>query len=228
MIVHPRTGNKKPNDAGGGPNGNNGRGNGNGGGNDGRGSSSCFAFLAKDAKWKTVEAWVVDPTNPEGLTEADVLTLLSEGIDKWEDAADGTVGDGASVEILGNGSVADKSTFSPAGVLDGQNGVVFGDLDSGIIGVTSIWGIFGGPPRQRELVEWDQVYNTDFTWNTDGNPSDMDFDSIATHELGHSVGLADLYTADCSEETMYGFGSEGEIKARDLNVGDITGISKLY
>ncbi|MCH8050357.1 hypothetical protein IIB51_03090 [Patescibacteria group bacterium] len=35
-------------------------------------------------------------------------------------------------------------------------------------------------------------------------------------------------TTECREETMYGIGSEGETYARTLNLGDITGISKLY
>ncbi|USN55340.1 MAG: hypothetical protein H6765_01755 [Candidatus Peribacteria bacterium] len=56
----------------------------------------------------------------------------------------------------------------------------------------------------------------------------MDFDSIATHELGHSFGMGDLYQIECTEQTMYGYGSEGEAHSRTLEIGDITGISKLY
>jgi hypothetical protein len=220
MIVHPRSAGKKPDGT---PGGGNGGGKPGGGGDD---TSSCYGFLAKDAKWKTVEPWVVDPTNSEGLSEAEVFALLDGGITKWEDAADGIADGNVSFDILGKGSVS--SGFATDGSLDGKNGVVFGDLEAGTIGVTTVWGVFGGPPPGRELVEWDQIYNTDFTWNTDGNGSDMDFESIATHELGHSFGLGDLYTSECSEETMYGYGSEGEIQARDLNAGDIAGISKLY
>ena len=55
----------------------------------------------------------------------------------------------------------------------------------------------------------------------------MDFDNIATHELGHSVGMADLYNT-CTDETMYGYSTAGEIKKRDLNIGDINGINSLY
>ena len=55
----------------------------------------------------------------------------------------------------------------------------------------------------------------------------MDFENIATHELGHAMGMA--HPADsCTEETMYRFASSGETKKRTLNAGDIAGIKGLY
>ena len=48
------------------------------------------------------------------------------------------------------------------------------------------------------------------------------------YELGHSVGLADLYTARCSDQTMYGYASLGETQKRSLEAGDTAGIRKLY
>jgi len=56
----------------------------------------------------------------------------------------------------------------------------------------------------------------------------MDFENIATHELGHSVGLDDLYDERSSEQTMYGYASYGETKKRTLEDGDINGVYQLY
>ena len=74
------------------------------------------------------------------------------------------------------------------------------------------------------------LFNESFAWGDAdvGGQSVMDLQNIATHELGHSAGLADLYETACNQETMYGYGTEGEIIKRDLNPGDITGIQKLY
>jgi hypothetical protein len=95
--------------------------------------------------------------------------------------------------------------------------------------VTIVWGIFSGPTFQRQLVEWDQVYDdSDFDWSLTGELYKMDFDNIATHELGHTMGMGDLYTSGCSDQTMYGYASEGETNKRDLNSGDINGINNLY
>jgi len=55
----------------------------------------------------------------------------------------------------------------------------------------------------------------------------MDFENIATHELGHAIGLGHP-SSTCTEETMYAFASLGETKKRDLNAGDVQGIDGLY
>ena len=108
--------------------------------------------------------------------------------------------------------------------------VYFGDVeDSNAIAITIVWGVFRGAPSSRELVEWDQIYDdVDFDWSMSGEAGKMDFENIATHELGHSMGLGDLYTSDCSDQTMYGYASEGETNKRTLESGDITGIQELY
>lgn len=68
----------------------------------------------------------------------------------------------------------------------------------------------------------------DFDWSLNGEAGKMDFENIATHELGHTFGLDDLFTEACSEETMYSFASTGETNKRTLEGGDIAGIIDLY
>ena len=183
-------------------------------------TSSCYTFLSKGAKWKTIEQYIVDPANTRGLDEAFVASNVALDIDKWEDVA--------GVDILGDeiaGIVDGADLVSP----DNKNEVYFADVDhEGAIAIAIIWGIFGGPPPFRELVEWDMIFDdVDFDWGIE-ETTKMDFENIATHELGHAVGLGDLYNTECSEQTMYGYSTEGETKKRTLEVGDITGIQKLY
>ena len=186
-----------------------------------KGGVTCYGFLARDAKWKVMENWVVNTSNSYGISSSSVLSTLSAGIQKWENAA--------QANILGSGTITTAALVADTVAMDNLNEVYFGELEEGTIGVTIVWGIFGGPPQGRELREWDQVYNTLYNWGDAAiNPALMDFESIATHELGHSVGMGDLYQSECIEETMYGYGTEGETKKRDLNTGDIAGINKLY
>jgi len=190
-------------------------------------ASSCYTFLAKGAKWKTVETYIVNTTNTRGLNSTFITSNLATNIDKWEDAVE------ENFEILGDevtGDVDGADTVSP----DNKNEVYFADVEyQGAIAVAIIWGIFGGPPPFRELVEWDMIFDdVDFDWGVCEEgvncTKKMDFENIATHELGHAVGLGDLYNTECSEQTMYGYAGYGETKKRDLNDGDIAGIKSLY
>ncbi|MEK6868829.1 MAG: matrixin family metalloprotease, partial [Nanoarchaeota archaeon] len=63
--------------------------------------------------------------------------------------------------------------------------------------------------------------------NSTGEAGKMDFENIATHELGHSVGMGHP-DSTCTEETMYAYADYGETKKRDLNTGDTAGINSLY
>jgi len=196
----------------------------------GGGGTTCYGYLASGAKWKTVEPWVVNSVNNDGLAGDFVFASLASDIAKWEDAADGTVGNTSGVDVLGGGSSTLDTLVADQSSPDGVNEVYFADVSSsGAIAVTIVWGVFSGPPFGRYLVEWDQIYDdVDYDWSSAGETGKMDFENIATHELGHSVGMSDLYTTSCSEETMYGYGANGETKKQDLNGGDIAGMNKLY
>lgn len=193
--------------------------------------NSCYGFLATGAKWKTLEPYIIDPTNTRGIDKDFIRNNIAFDINKWEDAANGIMNDGKGVNILGDetaGEVDGVDMQAP----DNKNEIYFADIGyEGVIAMTVIWGVFDGPINQRRLIEWDQVYDdVDFDWSTStiGEAGKMDFENIATHELGHSVGMNDLYNAKCSEQTMYGYASYGETKKRTLESGDITGINLLY
>lgn len=183
--------------------------------------SSCYSFFAKDAKWKEVELWIMNPANSEGLSSSFLLGNLTGDIDKWEDAA--------NFDILGNGSLTTSTLSVDMDAPDGNNEVYFADVSTvDAIAVTVVWGIFGGPPFARELTEWDMVFDdTDYDWSSTGEAGKMDFENIATHELGHAVGMSHPENS-CTEETMYWLADFGETKKQTLNQGDIDGVGKLY
>jgi hypothetical protein len=193
-----------------------------GGGGDDTDTSSCYSLLAKGAKWRTIEPYYINPANNSGIDPLYIADRLDLDIGNWEAAAD--------YYILGSGYVTSETLAADTEATDGYNEVYFADIsEPGAIGVTIVWGIFYGSPFTRELVEWDQVYDdVDFAWSTAGEAGKMDFENIATHELGHSMGLGDLYDDKCSLETMYGYADYGETKKRTLEAGDIAGINELY
>src|SRR3989344_5639023 len=124
-----------------------------------RDGSSCYGFMAKGAKWKSIENWIVNPINTRGLDSVFVLDNLALDIQKWENAA--------GKNILGSGSLTSNELIADTVNPDDQNEVYFANVsDAGAIAVTIVWGYFSGPIFARELVEWDQVYDdVDFDWS---------------------------------------------------------------
>jgi hypothetical protein len=188
----------------------------------GKSESKCYDFLGKGVKWKELPVdYVVDPDNPDGLTEDFVTGAIYAGAEEWDNHT--------GAELFGNYSI-DYSASWDSDAPDGRNELLFGDYpEEGVIAVTVVWGYFYGSPSTREIIEFDVLFDTDFNWgDAEIDQAVMDLQNIATHEIGHGAGLADLYNTICAEETMYGYSDYGETKKRDLNTGDIAGIQELY
>ncbi len=172
---------------------------------------SCFAVLSKGARWKTTEDYIIASDIDSALTSA--------SLDAWDSEV--------LFNIFGNeisGIVDGADSISP----DGKNEVMFNNLGaSSTVAYTIIWGIFSGPPDQREIVEWDAVFNSAYPWSLTGEAGMMDYMNVAVHEFGHSTGLGHPRDT-CVDESMYRFVSFGETKKRTLNTGDINGVNKVY
>lgn len=114
---------------------------------------------------------------------------------------------------------------------DGKNIVAWGRTSGSALAVTYTWYY----PSTGLAAEVDTIMNKKFSWswtpysiNACVNSSTYDAQDILTHELGHWLGLDDKYTSDFVNNTMYGYGSKGEIKKDTLTSGDIAGVSAIY
>ncbi len=178
-------------------------------------TETCYKLLG--VKWTALPVnYVINPTNPQGLSEAFVNSAVSTSAETWDSAT--------SSELFNNAySINYNAKY---GVQNYQNAIAFGDYpDNNVIAVTSIWYTRVG----KKIVEFDQLYNTRFVWgDATVNPTKMDLQNIATHELGHAVGLDDIYSSSCSSVTMYGYSDNGEIQKRTLETPDIKGLQSLY
>ena len=184
------------------------------GGNAQTGSAPCYKLMG--VKWASLPvSYVINPSN-SGLSEKFVSSAISASAETWDVAT--------SKELFNNVFAIDPS--AKYGVADGKNAITFGlySDNSKVIAVTSVWySRFG-----KQIVEFDMLFNTYYHWgDATANSALMDLQNIATHELGHSVGLSDLYNK-CNLVTMYGYSTEGETIKRDLEIGDITGLRSMY
>lgn len=181
----------------------------------------------------------VTPTGLAAGTMGTVKTQISAAEGTW----DGATGIGLFAGMTsGQGGTAWSQR-------DGQNVHLWtsdtSKLSSGTIALTATWftrakvlvGADGN--RYSQVVEsdcwynnaiWDQNGNL-IPWRIDGDgagtESSVDIRTIALHELGHTIGLADLYDETInSDKTMYGY-NDGTADWT-LATGDITGLQKLY
>ena len=182
---------------------------------------TCYGLIG--VKWKTLPTdLVINPDNPFGLTEAFVTSTVMTSAGTWDAATSEQLFSGYTIDYS-----ADYDEFSWQ--TDGRNEIVFGTEDPGIIAVAMVWGYFRGRPSQRRIVEFDIKLNNYYTWgDATSDPSVMDIENIVTHELGHGLGLDDMYDTACSEVTMYGYSDNGETSKRTLEEPDITGLQELY
>ena len=124
---------------------------------------------------------------------------------------------------------------------DGYNVVGWGDLSQypGAIAVTVVWYLLGTGwildcdvvLNNESSLMWTQadIGNSDpDTQVIDGPGYDVDIQNIMTHESGHWLQLNDLYEEVGMEQTMYGYASDGELKKRSLEDGDLAGIRYIY
>lgn len=180
--------------------------------------ATCYGFISKGAKLTSTENLVYNHAD-SGLAQNQVESALSASATEWDDST--------SANIFGSVSYDASSNFDSTP--DGANELSFGNYPSeGVIAVARIWGIFSGPPSGRYIDQFDIQFDTDFAWGTDGSQTLMDLQNIATHEIGHGIGLADVYELVCSEVTEYGYSDYGETKKSTLEQPDITGLQTLY
>lgn len=178
-------------------------------------AEGCYKLMG--VKWATTPVnFIINPTNPQELSEAFIVSAISTSTETWDAAT--------SRELFNNSIAVDNAV--QFGIQDFKNVVAFGNYpDANVIAVTSVWYTRVG----RRIVEFDMLFDTDFAWgDATINPSLMDLANIATHELGHAVGLSDIYSTSCAYVTMYGYSTEGEVDKRTLEQPDITGLQKMY
>lgn len=139
---------------------------------------------------------------------------------------EGTVGEGAAIQraLTTWGSAGSwfrlaygGSTTKVGYAYNGENTMSFASLGVGRLGTNYSW-ILG-----TQLIESDIVFNSDYSWGDTPAYPMVDVESVALHELGHTVGLDDQYLE--VPEVM----SAGEWSGqRTLSQSEINGAIYLY
>lgn len=162
----------------------------------------------------------------------DAANGLSKAFTKWTGTAcptDGTRRSRVSVDVRDLGPVDCGDVHYVSGASN-QNVIVFRDGKwphddrNNTLGLTTVT----YNPQTGEIYDADMEINTHdqrVTLSDPVPPDGYDFESIATHESGHFLGLA--HSGD-SHATMYARYTTGATAMRNLTADDIDGICAVY
>lgn len=181
------------------------------------------ASVVSEAGWKIPDGNITYLLNtasvPASVGKTNLPVIVKAGFDQYSQAISGKV----------NFVKGSDTTLSRAR-LDGKNIITWGRASNGTLGVTYVWYY----PSTGLTAEIDTVMNNRYNWswsnsNVCADNKTYDAQDIMTHELGHWLGLADEYDQiGFGNNTMFGYGSLGEVKKNTLTTGDISGLSGIY
>ncbi|NOZ26891.1 MAG: matrixin family metalloprotease [Chloroflexi bacterium] len=163
-------------------------------------------------RWSDAQLPVPYYINPNTPDVTDEEAAVRTSFDTWQNVSCSYM----SYQYRGRTSLSGAA-------FDGVNVVSWGHTQ-GSLATTYFWFY----AETGQLVEFDIVFEDDWLWGTGGEPDRVDVQNVATHEIGHTLVLADLYGSGDTEKTMYAYASYGETKKRSLHPDDIAGICSIY
>jgi hypothetical protein len=160
-----------------------------------------------------------------GLAIDQVNTAIYNAADTWDSVT--------TQELFRNGLICSPSLS--ADKFDNENVLAWEYISSNALAYTRTYysseivnGYNGG--SYSNALESDFVFNTQYAWKTEAYPlftGVYDVQTVALHELGHTLGLSDIYNTEYSLDTAEIMNSYNDPQ-RGLGFGDINGIMQLY
>jgi hypothetical protein len=183
------------------------------------GGSSTSYILARNSagypyRWNQaepkVQLYLKSDTVPSNLDPVEVKYAISAAANTWDNAV--------AANLFADGQTVISDPSKGIDQRDGYNVNAWKYLSDApnALAYSRTWS--GGPivNGYYSTLESDISYNSRWTWSTSGG--DYDVQSVAVHELGHTIGLGDIYS------TAYG----GSLPPTDPRTQDFDQVMNAY
>jgi len=186
---------------------------------------SYSSYKLTGYRWNVLDPKVqlyLNPTGtPFGLTAASSQIAISGAANTWDNAVAGNIfADGTTVKIDSTKVVDNPFTSAPK--RDGYNVNGWKKFGNSFIALNRWWTSGVKVGGYYSLIESDTWYNLDYQWTTTlttaQTTSKIDLQSVALHELGHCIGMGDIYSS------TYG----GSLPPTDPRTKDLEQVMNLY
>ncbi len=190
------------------------------------GNANAYALLGrrwnmKDPQLKLVlknDAYLTS----EGLSASAVQSAITAAANTWDDATNQNLFKDSGLVTLDPTVDADK--YNQIDTISWKP-----YANANCIAYSKSW--FSSSKKvdgYNTMYDSDIVFNSNFNWRTDGSKSGIDVQSVALHEMGHMLGLDDIYNKpQFAKDTVQVMHCYTGIK-RTLGNGDKNGIWVLY
>jgi|GEM_PF-6291054 len=201
-----------------------------------RGSSSSYALTG--FRWNQMNPNIqlyLNPSDvPSGIKVESAQRAITDAANTWDEAVAPSLFVDESTVIIDDGKKV-VNPFSDDYKPDGINLNGFMSLGNYYLALTALWTDLSKRDGYYSIIESDIVYNLDFKWTDDEkqarNTGKLDLQSVALHELGHTIGLGDLYTLNDGDVRKYDLDQVMNLydgPQRTLGNGDLAGVQEMY
>ncbi|MHB8120088.1 MAG: M10 family metallopeptidase domain-containing protein [Methanothrix sp.] len=163
---------------------------------------SYSSYKLTGYRWNVLNPKVqlyLNPTGtPTGLTSASSQSAIAAAANTWDNAVAGNIfADGTTVKVDSKKAV--DNPFSKTPKRDGYNVNGWNKFGNSFIALNRWWtnGVKVG--GYYSIIESDSWYNLDYQWTTSlataQSTNKLDLQSVALHELGHCIGMGDIYSS---------------------------------
>ena len=173
---------------------------------------------------------------PSGLITEATQRAIAQAANTWDDAvSENLFADGSTVIVDYTKVVDNPFPLQGQEVADGYSVSGWKSLGDSYLGMQRWWSNGQLVNGYRSIVETDSWYNRDFAWTTNlataQSTGRIDLQSVALHELGHGIGMGDLYTlpeGDPRQSDLQQVMNLYDGPQRELGNGDRAGAQILY